>query len=206
LAIISLLCVDDHPLFREGIATVVSQQADMGVVGLAATGAAAIQGFRQRAPDVTLMDLRLPDMSGIAAMRAILKHSPLARVIVLTNFEGDVEIRQALDAGARAYMLKSAPADKLLECIRNVHSGHIHLHHDVEAALELHRGAEALSQREIEVLRHVAGGNRNRDIAYLLGISQETVKVHIKHVMGKLGARDRTQSVAIAVRRGIIQV
>jgi DNA-binding NarL/FixJ family response regulator len=162
--------------------------------------------FREERPDVTLMDLRLPDMSGIDALIAIRSESPDARVIMLTTFEGDVEIQRALRAGARAYILKTMPPKELLDVIRQVHSGKKRIPTEVAAHLAAHLSDEALTPREIDVLRHVAGGNRNRDIAERLFISEETVKVHVKHVMEKLGASDRTQAVAIAVRRGIIHL
>jgi DNA-binding NarL/FixJ family response regulator len=203
---IRVLCVDDHPLMREGIATIINNQPDMRLVAEAATGCEAIQKFREHLPDVTLMDLRLPDMSGIDALIAIRTDFPEARVIMLTTFEGDVEIQRSLEAGARGYLLKSMPPKDLVEAIRQVHAGKKRIPPELAAQLAEHLGDEALTEREVEVLRHIAGGNRNRDIADRLFISEETVKVHIKHIMEKLGAADRTQAVAIAVRRGIIQL
>jgi DNA-binding NarL/FixJ family response regulator len=203
---IRVLCVDDHPLMREGIATIINNQPDMRLVAEAATGCEAIQKFREHLPDVTLMDLRLPDMSGIDALIAIRTDFPEARVIMLTTFEGDVEIQRSLEAGARGYLLKSMPPKDLVEAIRQVHAGKKRIPPGLAAQLAEHLGDEALTEREVEVLRHIAGGNRNRDIADRLFISEETVKVHIKHIMEKLGAADRTQAVAIAVRRGIIQL
>jgi DNA-binding NarL/FixJ family response regulator len=203
---IRVLTVDDHPLMREGIGAVIKSQPDMLLVGQGANGREGIQKFREERPDVTLMDLRLPDMSGIDALIAIRSESPDARVIMLTTFEGDVEIQRALRAGARAYILKTMPPKELLDVIRQVHSGKKRIPTEVAAHLAAHLSDEALTPREIDVLRHVAGGNRNRDIAERLFISEETVKVHVKHVMEKLGASDRTQAVAIAVRRGIIHL
>ena len=203
---IRLLTVDDHPLMREGTAAVIRSHADMLLVAEAANGTEAIQRFHEHQPDVTLMDLRLPDMSGIDALIAIRAEFPAARVLVLTTFEGDVEIQRALQAGARGYLLKSMPPGELLAGIREVHAGKKRIAPEVAAHLAEHMGEEALTARELEVLQQVAGGNRNRDIAGRLFITEETVKVHVKHIMEKLGAKDRTEAVAIALRRGIIQL
>jgi len=203
---IRVFSVDDHPLVHEGVATVIRNQADMLLVGEASNGREAIQRYREHKPDVTLMDLRLPDMSGIDAMIAIRSEFPEARIIMLTTFAGDVEIQRALAAGARGYMLKSMPPKELVEVIRQVHAGKKRIPAEIAAHLAEHYSDEALTQREVEVLKKIASGNRNRDIAEELFITEETVKVHIKHIMEKLGASDRTQAVAIGVRRGIIQL
>jgi DNA-binding NarL/FixJ family response regulator len=205
-ASIRVFSVDDHPLLREGIAAVINSQPDMVMVAQAATGREAIQQFRQHRPDVTLMDLRLPDISGIDVLSAIRSEFPEARIVVLTTFEGDVEIQRALAAGARGYLLKSLPPKELAEAIRQVHAGRRRIPGDVAARLAEHVGDEGLTPREIDVLTHVAAGNRNRDIAERLAISEETVKVHVRHIMEKLGAQDRTEAVTIAVRRGIIHL
>jgi DNA-binding NarL/FixJ family response regulator len=203
---IRVFSVDDHPLLHEGLATIIKNHADLLLVAEASNGREAIQRFREHKPDVTLMDLRLPDMSGIDAMISIRSEFPEARVIILTTFAGDVEIQRALEAGARAYMLKSMPPKELVEVIRQVHAGKKKIPPEIAAHLAEHYSDEALTSREVEVLRQIAGGNRNRDIADKLFITEETVKVHIKHIMEKLGANDRTQAVAIGVRRGIIQL
>ena len=203
---IRILTVDDHPLLREGVAAMIKAQPDMELVAEASTAKEGVERFRQHRPDVTLMDLRLPDMSGVDAMAAIRTEFPDARIIVLTTFEGDVEIQRALEAGARGYLLKSMPPTELVDGIRQVYAGKKRIPPQLAAQLAEHLGEEALTPREIEVLQHIAKGNRNRDIANRLFITEETVKVHIKHIMEKLGANDRTQAVAIAVRRGIIQL
>ena len=203
---IRILCVDDHPLVREGLAAVINSQPDMQLLGQASNVQEALQEFRKRQPDVTLMDVRLPGESGIDAVAEIRREFPAARIIMLTTFEGDVEIQRALQAGARAYLLKSMPPKELLAAIRQVHSGKKQIPAQVAAQLAEHLSDERLTEREIEVLREIAGGNRNRDIAEKLFIAEETVKVHIKHIMEKLGANDRTQAVAIGLRRGIIQL
>ena len=203
---IRVFSVDDHPLLREGIAAIINSQPDMVLVSQAANGREAIQMYRSHQPDVTLMDLRLPDLSGIDAMIAIRAEFPDARIIMLTTFDGDVEIQRALAAGARGYVLKNMPPNELVQVIRQVHAGKKRVPPEIAAHLAEHLSDEALIAREIEVLQKIAAGNRNRDIADVLHISEETVKVHVKHIMEKLGAKDRTQAIAIAVRRGIIQL
>ncbi|MBC7900232.1 MAG: response regulator transcription factor [Saprospiraceae bacterium] len=203
---IHVLCVDDHPLMREGIAAILNNQPDMEIVAEASNGREALEQFRSIRCDITLMDLRLPDMSGIDAMTSILKEFPRARIIMLTMSEGDVEIQRALKAGACAYMLKTMPRRDLIETIRKVHKGKKHIPTEIASNLAEHMGTETLTEREVDVLALLGEGNRNRDIADQLFISEETVKVHVKHIMDKLGASDRTQAVAIALRRGIIHL
>src|SRR5215469_10887838 len=203
---IRVLMVDDHPLLSEGLAAVIQSQPDMVPVGQASSGREAIQLFDQYRPDVTLMDLRLPDMTGIDAMVAIRAKFPEARFIILTTFAGDAEIQRALEAGARAYVLKTMPPNELVDVIRQVHAGKKKIPSEIAAHLAEHYSDERLTGREVDILRQLAGGNRNRDIADKLFISEETVKAHLKHIMEKLGANDRTQAVAIGARRGIIQL
>jgi len=203
---IRIMIVDDHPLLHEGLANIIQYQPDMVLVGDVTIGCEAVRCFRECRPDVTLMDLQLPDMSGIDAMITIRSEFSEARLIMLTTFAGDVEIQRALEAGARAYVLKSSPPGELLSAIRQVHAGERVIPAELAGYLAEHYSDDPLTTREVEILRQVAGGNRNRDIATKLFIAEETVKSHIKHIMEKLGATDRTQALAIGVRRGVIKL
>jgi len=205
-ACIRVLSVDDHALVREGIAALVNDQADMKLAAQGATGKDAIQGYREHRPDVMLLDVRLPDMNGIDAMITIRSEFPEARIIIVTSSEGDVEMQRALEGGASGYIVKSMPPQTLVEAIRKVHAGKKAIPAEVAARLADHYSDEGLTSREIEILQQIAEGNRNRDIASKLFISEGTVKVHIQHIMAKLGANDRTQAITIAVRRGIIHL
>jgi DNA-binding NarL/FixJ family response regulator len=203
---ITVLNVDAHPVWCVGITTVINAQPDMVLVAQASTGRQAIDCIRKQKADVILMDLTLPDISGIEAMIAIRAEFPDARFIILSSFARDNEIRRALAEGAQAYMLKSMPSTELVDVIRQVHRGKKTIPVTIAAHLAEHYSDELLTDREVEVLRHLVHGNRNRDIAEKLFIAEETVKVHMKHIMDKLGANDRTQALAIALRRGVIQL
>lgn len=203
---IRILTVDDHPLLREGIAALVGSQSDMKVVGEADNGLYALEQFRKHLPDVTLMDLQMPNMKGIDAIIAIRGEFPEARIIVLTTYSGDVQVLRALKAGARAYLLKGALRKELLETIRAVHMGQKRISAEVALDLAGHAGEEALSVRETEVLQLIAGGNANKEIAAQLSITEETVKGHVKNILAKLSANDRTHAVAIALKRGMVQL
>jgi DNA-binding NarL/FixJ family response regulator len=202
---IRILTVDDHPLIRLGIATLVGPEADMKLVGEAANGCEAIAKFRECNPDVTLMDLQMPDMNGIDAMIAIRGEFPEARIIVLTTYAGDVQVLRALKAGAQAYMMKNLVHKELLQTIRAVHAGRKTMSPEVAAQVAAYAGDEALTSREIDVLRLIAGGCANKEIGALLSITEETVKSRVKNILLKLGANDRTHAVMIAVKRGIIE-
>jgi len=203
---IGILSVEDHPVFREGLATIIASQKDMVLVGQATNAVEAIAEFRRHRPDVTLMDVRLPGTNGTEALIAIRGEFPRARIIMLTTSDGDGEIHGALRAGAAAYILKSMAKSELLAVIRSVHSGKRHVPSEVAARLAEHLGEDDLTTRELEVLRLIRDGNRNKQIADRLAIAETTVNFHIKNLVDKLGANDRTHAVTIAIRRGLLQI
>jgi DNA-binding NarL/FixJ family response regulator len=203
---IRILSVEDHPVFREGLATIIGSQADMFLVSQATNGVEAIAQFRAHRPDVTLMDLQLPGINGTDALISIRGEFPDARIVILTTSDGDAEISRALRAGAFGYILKSMPKNELLAIIRSAHSGRRHVPSEVASRLAEHMGEENLTNREIEVLCLIRDGNRNKQIADRLAISETTVNFHIKNIVGKLGANDRTHAVTIAVRRGMLPI
>ena len=203
---IRVLCVDDHPIVREGLASILALQTDMEMIGAAGSGAEALEFFRKTQPDITLVDLRLPDMSGHELTRQLLAQSSNARVIVLTSFEGDADIERALAAGARGYVVKGMVREELLAAIRAVHAGKKHVHGPVAEKLAEHLGSEKLSERELQVLREMAAGRRNKEIGAELSIAEDTVKMHVKNILEKLQVSDRTEAVTVALRRGILHL
>ena len=203
---IRIALVDDHPILRQGIAALISDQPDLQLVGQASNGLEAIEQFRLHRPDVMLMDLQMPGMNGIDAMSAIRGEFPDARFVVLTTYTGDVQIVRALKAGARAYLLKSLLHRELLETIRSVHAGNKRIPPEIAAELADHAADDQLTAREIEVLRLIASGNANKIVADHLSITEETVKAHVKSILSKLDANDRTHAVTIALKRGIIEL
>ena len=203
---IGVLSVDDHPLLREGIATLVNSESDMKLVAEATNGKEAIEKFRLHRPDVTLMDLQMPALNGIEAIIGIRSEFPNARIIVLTTYAGDVQVLRALKAGARGYILKGHVHRELLDTIRAVHAGQKRIPPEVAAELAEHAVEDDLSSREIDVLRLIATGNANKEIAAQLSIAEETVKSHVTHILAKLAANDRTHAVTIGLKRGIIEL
>jgi DNA-binding NarL/FixJ family response regulator len=203
---IRVLCVDDHRIVREGLALIIARQPDMKVVGFAATGEEAVLQWRRHRPDITLMDLRLGAMSGLEAIRSIRREEPTARIIVLTMYQGDEDIHQALVAGAATYLLKDTLSDDLIRTVREVHAGGAPMGDDVKALLNERASQPPLTPREIEVLTLVAQGHRNKEIASLLHLSEETVPVHLKNIFAKLKVNERTAAVNVALRRGIVHI
>src|ERR1043165_6963376 len=203
---ISILSVEDHPVFREGLSTIIGSQSDMLLVAQAANAVEAVAEFRRHRPDVTLLDLRLPGTNGTDILIAIRGEFPQARIIMLTTSDGDGEIQRALKAGASAYVLKSMPKDELLGVIRSVHAGRRPVSPEVAVRIAEHLGEEDLTTRELEVLRFIHDGHRNKQIACRLAIAETTVNFHIKNLVDKLGANDRTHAVTIALRRGLLQL
>ncbi len=202
--VITVLAVDDHPLVRDGINFAIQAEKDMKVVAEASNGQEAIELFRLHRPDVTLMDLQMPGMNGIDAMLVIRQSFPSARIIVITTYSGDVQAARALKAGASGYLLKATMRKELVDTIRRVHAGHRRIPNDVAAGIAEYVTSDALTDRELEVLRNVAAGNSNKRIASALGISEETIKGHMRHILSKLQANDRTHAVTIALKRGFL--
>jgi DNA-binding NarL/FixJ family response regulator len=203
---IRVLCVDDHALIRDALTLKVDLQPDMRMVAAAASGEEALKCFQRHRPDVTLMDLQLPTMSGLDAIRAIRREDPQARIIVLTMYEGDEDIYRAIEAGATTYLLKDTLADDLIRIVRDVHAGGRPMPADVAERLAERDEQGTLTRREVQVVEHIATGMRNKEIADVLKISEETVQAHVKNILAKLGVRDRTAAVTVALRRGIIHL
>jgi DNA-binding NarL/FixJ family response regulator len=203
---IRILTVDDHPVLREGIAAVLASEADIEVVAEAANGTEAIEKFRALRPDVTLMDIQMPVVNGIEAIVEIRKHFPDARIIVLTTYSGDAQVAKAFKAGAAGYLLKSMLRKELVETIRSVHAGHLKIPPEIAVGMAEHYTDDQLTPREIDILKEVAAGNANKMVADNLHVSEETVKSHMRSILSKLGANDRTHAVTIAIKRGIIDM
>lgn len=203
---IRVLIVDDHPLLREGVMAVLANEADVRVVAEASNGREAVEAFRAHRPDIVLMDIQMPEMNGIDAIAGIRSEAPNARIVVLTTYKGDVNALRALRAGAVGYLLKGQLRTELVETIRAVHAGGRRVPPEIAADLAAHLGEDSLSEREIQVLRSVAQGNSNKRVAAQLGVSEETVKAHMKSIVSKLNANDRTHAVTIALRRGILEL
>jgi DNA-binding NarL/FixJ family response regulator len=203
---IRVLCVDDHAVVRDGVAAIINLQPDMTLAGAVATAGEALKHFFELRPDVALVDLQLPDMSGFELIKKIRDKSPNARIIVLSSYEGDVDIQRALEAGAQGYVAKGLVRDELLEIIRSVHAGKRRLPAAVAQTLAEHMSDEPISPRELGVLSLMAAGKRNKEIASELSIAEDTVKMHVRNILSKLQVSDRTEAVTIAIRRGIIHL
>ena len=203
---IRILTVDDHPVLREGIAAVLASEQDMILVAEASNGREGIEQFRTHHPDITLMDVQMPEVNGIDAIVKIREEFPDARIIVLTTYTGDAQAARAFKAGAYGYLLKNMVRKELIDTIRTVHAGKKRIPPEIAVEMAQHHSDDALTLREIEVLREVAAGNANKMVAQLLNISEETVKAHMRSILSKLGANDRTHAVTIAVKRGIIEI
>jgi two-component system, NarL family, response regulator len=201
---IRVLTVDDHPLLREGIAAVLAYERDIVLVAEAANGREAVEGYRVHRPDVTLMDLQMPEMKGVEAIMAIRREFADARILVVTTYDGDVQALRAIKAGASGYLLKNMLRKELPDAIRSVHAGRLHIPAEIASAIAEHSVDDPLTQREVEVLRRVAAGNANKEVAAQLSIGEETVKAHMSSILSKLAAKDRTHAVMIGVKRGII--
>jgi len=204
--VIRVLSVDDHAVLREGIAALIAIQPDMELVAEACDGREAVELFRKHRPDVTLMDLQMPEMGGVDAMSAIRGEFPEARIIVLTTYTGDIQVMRAMKAGARGYLLKGLLRKELIETVHAVHAGQRRMAPEIAAQIAEHATDDALTAREIDVLRLIAGGNANKQIAALLSITEETVKGYVKNILAKLGAKDRTHAVTIGLKRGVINL
>jgi DNA-binding NarL/FixJ family response regulator len=204
--VIRVMCVDDHRIVREGISVIIDREPDMSVIGTASTGEEAVAVFTRKRPDVTLMDLQLPRMTGLEAIRQIRQEDPAARIIVLTMYQGDEDIHRALAAGAATYLLKDTLSDDLIRFVREVHSGRRPLRPEVRAALDERASAPTLTPREIQVMELVAEGRRNKEIASSLAISEETVQVHLRNIFAKLKVSERTAALNVAIRRGIVHI
>jgi DNA-binding NarL/FixJ family response regulator len=203
---IRILTADDHAIIRAGIAMLISKEPDMELVGEASTGREVVERYRALRPDITLMDLQMPDGDGIEAIKSIRRENDSARIIVLTTYAGDARAQRALQAGARGYLLKGMIRKELFDCIRAIHAGQKRIQGEVATQIAAHLGSDALTPRELDVLALVATGNSNREIAQELSISEETVKGHVKTILGKLGAADRTHAVLLAITRGFLQI
>jgi DNA-binding NarL/FixJ family response regulator len=204
--VIRIVCVDDHPVVLDGLSAIIAMQADMEIAATATTGQSGLQAFRECKPDVMIIDLRLPDMSGLELIKAVRERNPHAKTIVLSSYDGDADIQRALDAGAQGYVAKGLIRDELLNAIRIVATGGKHIPAAIAQQLVSRMGEDAISDREAQVLRLIAAGKRNKEIAAELAIAEDTVKMHVRNIFSKLNVTDRTEAVTVALRRGIIHL